>query len=115
MLKNSGRSSPGLMYICPLCVNKFKSLSVRGATPFLGRGLLCLNLLIRQAEQVQQNQNAQPSSMEFPSKNAPAVKSGSDFQLPEGNQWRYSEFINAVQAGKVERVRFSKDGSILQV
>lgn len=53
--------------------------------------------------------------MEFPSKNAPAVKSGSDFQLPEGNQWRYSEFINAVQAGKVERVRFSKDGSILQV
>ena len=53
--------------------------------------------------------------MEFPSKNAPAVKSGSDFQLPEGNQWRYSEFINAVQAGKVERVRFSKDGSLLQV
>ena len=53
--------------------------------------------------------------MEFPTKNAPAVKSGTDFQLPEGNQWRYSEFINAVQAGKVERVRFSKDGSLLQV
>lgn len=47
---------------------------------------------------------------------APAVKSSSsDYQLPEGNQWRYSEFINAVQAGKVERVRFSKDGSQLQL
>ena len=30
-----------------------------------------------------------------------------EIQLPEGNQWRYSEFINAVEAGKVERVRFS--------
>lgn len=47
---------------------------------------------------------------------APAVASSpSDYQLPEGNQWRYSEFINAVQAGKVERVRFSKDGSQLQL
>ena len=46
---------------------------------------------------------------------APAVKGGGDFQLPEGNQWRYSEFINAVQSGKVERVRFSKEGGQLQV
>ena len=47
---------------------------------------------------------------------APSVYSSpSDYQLPEGNQWRYSEFINAVQAGKVERVRFSKDGSQLQL
>lgn len=56
-------------------------------------------------------------SLEFPSGStavAPAVKGG-DFQLPEGNQWRYSEFINSVQAGKVERVRFSKDGGQLQV
>ena len=56
-------------------------------------------------------------SLEFPSGStavAPSVKGG-DYQLPEGNQWRYSEFINAVQAGKVERVRFSKDGSQLQV
>ena len=78
-------------------------------------GLMADTCFSMQAEQVQQNQKSQPGSMEFPSKNAPAVKSGSDFQLPEGNQWRYSEFINAVQAGKVERVRFSKDGSILQV
>lgn len=35
--------------------------------------------------------------------------------LPEGNQWRYSEFISAVQGGKVERVRFSKDGTMLQL
>jgi cell division protease FtsH len=35
--------------------------------------------------------------------------------LPEGNQWRYSEFIGAVQRGKVERVRFAKDGTQLQL
>ncbi|CAL1383734.1 unnamed protein product [Linum trigynum] len=35
--------------------------------------------------------------------------------LPEGTQWRYSEFLNAVKKGKVERVRFSKDGSTLQL
>ncbi|PQP97789.1 ATP-dependent zinc metalloprotease FTSH chloroplastic [Prunus yedoensis var. nudiflora] len=35
--------------------------------------------------------------------------------LPEGSQWRYSEFLNAVKKGKVERVRFSKDGSGLQL
>ena len=35
--------------------------------------------------------------------------------LPEGNNWRYSEFIKAVMSGKVERVRFSKDGSALQL
>ena len=45
---------------------------------------------------------------------APPVKSG-DQGLPEGNQWRYSELINAVQSGKVERVRFSKEGGQLQV
>ena len=50
------------------------------------------------------------------SQSAPAVRGkDSDFQLPEGNQWRYSEFVNAVQAGKVERVRFSKEGGQLQV
>lgn len=45
---------------------------------------------------------------------APSVttdKSG----LPEGNQWRYSEFLAAVQNGKVERVRFAKDGTQLQL
>ncbi len=59
----------------------------------------------------------QQQSVQFPGSNqsAPAVKSGGDNQLPEGNQWRYSEFINAVQSGKVERVRFSKEGGQLQV
>jgi len=38
-----------------------------------------------------------------------------DTELPEGNTWRYSEFIKAVQKGKVERVRFSKDGAQLQL
>eukprot|EP00889_Picochlorum_renovo_P007342 jgi/Picre1/34372/NNA_001842.t1 len=45
---------------------------------------------------------------------APAVQSSTS-ELPEGNQWRYSDFIGAVQNGKVERVRFSKDGSQLQL
>ena len=59
----------------------------------------------------------QTQSVQFPgsSQSAPAVKGSSDYQLPEGNQWRYSEFINAVQGGKVERVRFSKEGGQLQV
>ncbi|XP_078446159.1 ATP-dependent zinc metalloprotease FTSH 1, chloroplastic-like [Wolffia australiana] len=35
--------------------------------------------------------------------------------LPESSQWRYSEFLNAVKKGKIERVRFSKDGSVLQL
>jgi cell division protease FtsH len=46
---------------------------------------------------------------------APALRDEATAGLPEGNQWRYSEFINAVQSGKVERVRFSKDGTMLQV
>lgn len=44
---------------------------------------------------------------------APAVSDG--YQLPEGQAWRYSDFIKAVEKGKVERVRFSKDGSALQL
>ena len=35
--------------------------------------------------------------------------------LPEGSTWRYSEFLKAVLGGKVERVRFAKDGSSLQL
>lgn len=46
---------------------------------------------------------------------APKPQSQSTSDLPEGSQWRYSEFLNAVKKGKVERVRFSKDGSALQL
>ena len=56
------------------------------------------------------------ASFEFPGANvtsAPAVSAQGD--LPEGTQWRYSEFIGAVKSGKIERVRFSKDGSQLQL
>lgn len=55
----------------------------------------------------------QQQSISFQSGSAPLVKD--DYKLPEGNQWRYSEFINAAEAGKVERVRFSKDGGQLQL
>ena len=59
----------------------------------------------------QATKQAQNQSMTFPSSEAPKPASS----LPEGNQWRYSEFIGAVEGGKVERVRFSKDGSQLQL
>lgn len=63
-------------------------------------------------ENVQTKEFAAPSSApELYTAPSPASDSG----LPEGNQWRYSEFISAVQSGKVERVRFSKDGSQLQL
>eukprot|EP00775_Hariotina_reticulata_P005119 gene5119-5359_t len=60
-------------------------------------------------------QTQAPTSFTFPdaSQTAPAVRD--EAALPEGNQWRYSEFISAVQSGKVERVRFSKDGTMLQL
>ncbi|PKI51178.1 hypothetical protein CRG98_028465, partial [Punica granatum] len=46
---------------------------------------------------------------------APKPQSQAASDLPEGSNWRYSEFLNAVKKGKVERVRFSKDGSALQL
>ncbi|CAN1322814.1 ATP-dependent zinc metalloprotease FTSH, chloroplastic [Linum perenne] len=46
---------------------------------------------------------------------APKPQSQAASDLPEGTQWRYSEFLNAVKKGKIERVRFSKDGSTLQL
>lgn len=57
----------------------------------------------------------QNQSLSFPSQEAPAPKTTASNGLPEGNQWRYSDFISAVENGKVERVRFSKDGSQLQL
>ena len=58
----------------------------------------------------------QQQSMQFGSAaplTAPEVKA--EYQLPEGTQWRYSDFVGAVEKGKVERVRFSKDGTQLQL
>jgi cell division protease FtsH len=46
---------------------------------------------------------------------APKPQAQSSADIPDGSQWRYSEFLNAVKKGKVERVRFSKDGSVLQL
>ncbi|KAI8473957.1 MAG: peptidase family M41-domain-containing protein [Monoraphidium minutum] len=64
-------------------------------------------------------EQAGPQSMTFGgasgSQSAPALRDDAAAGLPEGTQWRYSEFISAVQSGKVERVRFSKDGSMLQL
>ena len=65
------------------------------------------------APEQQQAAAPQADARSFASPAAPALKDAG--ALPEGNQWRYSEFINAVTAGKVERVRFAKDGSQLQL
>eukprot|EP00850_Spirogloea_muscicola_P015813 SM000124S25945 [mRNA] locus=s124:210836:214451:- [translate_table: standard] len=64
--------------------------------------------------QVAAKQNALPS-FAGSALAAPPVEASKKLDLPDGNQWRYSEFINAVKAGRVERVRFSKDGSALQL
>jgi cell division protease FtsH len=64
-------------------------------------------------EAVQQQLQAKPSALSGAALTAPPVKK--DSGLPEGAQWRYSEFLNAVKAGKVERVRFAKDGTTLQL
>merc|ERR1719261_1314303 len=63
-------------------------------------------------EQVVEQRNDDGSIFAEASREAPAVTTDG---LPEGNNWRYSEFIKAVMSGKVERVRFSKDGSALQL
>jgi cell division protease FtsH len=51
-----------------------------------------------------QQQRATPSSLDFQgSANlaAPDVKASGEYTLPEGTQWRYSDFIVAVEKGKV--------------
>ena len=77
-----------------------------------------------QQQAAPQQQAGAKQSMEFQgnkSQDAPALsgsqqsRGGESSGLPEGNQWRYSEFIGAVQRGKVERVRFAKDGTQLQL
>ncbi|KAI3460454.1 hypothetical protein Pfo_017117 [Paulownia fortunei] len=40
--------------------------------------------------------------------NAPKPQAQPASDLPEGSQWRYSEFLNAVKKGKVERVRWRR-------
>ncbi|KAJ6836795.1 ATP-dependent zinc metalloprotease FTSH 1, chloroplastic-like [Iris pallida] len=57
---------------------------------------------------------ANPFSQQQLPLDAPKPQASSP-DLPDGSQWRYSEFLNAVKKGKVERVRFSKDGGFLQL
>ena len=67
---------------------------------------------------VEMQRQGSGGGLSFPggmSQGAPDVGTSSSPGLPEGNNWRYSEFIKAVEAGQVERVRFAKDGSALQL
>merc|ERR1711981_1010118 len=68
-------------------------------------------------QQQQQQQQSVEQSEAFPSLDAPStsVATLNTSDLPEGSTWRYSEFLKAVLGGKVERVRFAKDGSSLQL
>ncbi|KAK9164669.1 hypothetical protein Syun_005571 [Stephania yunnanensis] len=71
-----------------------------------------------QAEAARPDSSSSSSSSPFSQEvllTAPKPQSQSSSDLPEGTQWRYSEFLNAVKKGKVERVRFSKDGGALQL
>jgi|Transcript_41247 cell division protease FtsH len=63
--------------------------------------------------QVQQVTEAPATAQFADSRSAPALVD--EYQLPEGAEWRYSDFINAVKRNQVERVRFAKDGSTLQL
>ena len=65
-------------------------------------------------EAVAEQRSESSSMFAMQSKEAPAVATNNE-GLPEGQNWRYSEFIKAVTSGKIERVRFSKDGSALQL
>ncbi|CAL5040580.1 unnamed protein product [Urochloa decumbens] len=62
-----------------------------------------------------QAEAATPTANPFSSSLLTAPKPSAAADLPEGAQWRYSEFLSAVKRGKVERVRFSKDGGLLQL
>ena len=82
------------------------SLAPNGATPPVEAPTSAL----------QQFQQKAQSAFEGDSLSAPSTTTTPPADgLPEGNTWRYSEFINAVMKGKVERVRFAKDGSALQL
>jgi len=62
-----------------------------------------------------QFQSQATSGFAADSQTAPSTAVVDPNALPEGNTWRYSEFIKTVIGGKIERVRFSKDGSSLQL
>ncbi|KAI3922013.1 hypothetical protein MKX01_005702 [Papaver californicum] len=76
-----------------------------------------LALAIDAPPPVIQVQAAKPASSNSSLENilATAPKPQTQSDLPEGSQWRYSEFLNAVKKGKVERVRFNKEGGFLQL
>jgi cell division protease FtsH len=69
----------------------------------------------QQSNTIVAEQQQTPSSLTFQGSSASAPAVRDENALPEGTQWRYSEFISAVESGKVERVRFSKDGTMLQL
>ncbi|KAI3938694.1 hypothetical protein MKW92_048388 [Papaver armeniacum] len=76
-----------------------------------------LALAIDAPPPVVQVEAAKPTSSNASLENilATAPKPQTQSDLPEGSQWRYSEFLNAVKKGKVERVRFNKEGGFLQL
>ncbi|XP_002967332.2 ATP-dependent zinc metalloprotease FTSH, chloroplastic [Selaginella moellendorffii] len=85
-------------------------LAISGASP-----AMAVDVQPPPAPQAQQIEQTPAAGSPFSLMEAPPVEARKKLDLPEGNQWRYSEFLNAVKGGKVERVRFSRDGSVLQL
>jgi len=61
---------------------------------------------------VQQQQQQRPLSL-FPSQTAPSLTADSD--LPEEKEWRYSDFVKAVEAKKVKKVEVEPSGAAMKV
>ena len=75
----------------------------------MGQPAMAADIPPAQVQQVTAPSNAALGSA---SRSAPAL---AEYKLPEGNEWRYSDFVQAVKKQQVERVRFAKDGSSLQL
>uniref|UniRef100_A0A1J3JBQ5 ATP-dependent zinc metalloprotease FTSH 1, chloroplastic n=1 Tax=Noccaea caerulescens TaxID=107243 RepID=A0A1J3JBQ5_NOCCA len=71
--------------------------------------------VVVEAQAVKPSPSSSSPFSQIQSITAPNPQAAQSSDLPDGTQWRYSEFLNAVKKGKVERVRFSKDGSVLQL
>ena len=84
-------------------------------TSLVGGSAVADDVVVPPATETITTTDAVRTNNEFGSMAAAPALAASTTDLPEGNQWRYSDFIGAVQNGKVERVRFSKDGSQLQL
>jgi len=89
--------------------NQAAAAAVGAAGLAMGQPAMAADFPPAQVQQVTAPSNA---AFADASRSAPAL---AEYRLPEGNEWRYSDFVEAVKKQQVERVRFAKDGSSLQL